>query len=454
MHEMFINKLFHKKKLFLKVWFNVIIMRKIILFFLSSLPCLLFAQTTHVVLEGKVTDFSHNSIAYATVQNIGTDEGTNADTKGKYILKITLPATLKASFIGYKTVLKKISPEAGKDTIQVDFVLALDSAQLQQVEITATQEPQIIRESGSLIDFDISNGSLLLLYQHSHGDLILAYDTNMHKLIATQLKWRVENLQRDERLDIYYAHHDSLYFLYYNPNSSAFEQFSLSQVYFNSFEPVKAFNPPCYYYGKKMEMNAGVQYAFYNSKSKEQKVFYTYFDPNIISQNSEREQEMKDLENKISQLWMKDGGIKARTYEGSLRNLSVLGSDFYSQISVVNDSIYIFNFDNDSINVYDNNNDLIRKFPLLFDPKQFRVSHWEIITNDNKKECYLKYEKNGITYLRKIELNSGRVCGLQVMKYSFIEKLRIFDNYAYYTTLSGGGSGEDPFVRHLYRQKL
>jgi hypothetical protein len=435
-------------------------MRKIIFPFLFLTPCLLFAQTKPFVVEGKVTDILHNPVAYATIQNTATQEGANTDISGNYIFKTILPGTLKASFIGYKTELIKVSPENGKDTIKINFILETDSTQLQQVQVTATHEPELVTESGSLVDFDLSKGNLLLLYEHSHGDRVILFDTGMRTLATTQMKFHIDNLLRNEHYDIYFSHGDSIYFLYYNQVANSFGAFSLSESYYNSFQPVKAYNPPYYYYEHLLGMNAGVNYSYYNPKTKEQKILYSYFDNKLLGKTLEANEDILELEGEISFLEnAPPAGERPLTVaaqinaaKGSARNITVLSTTIHSEITPVDDSIYIFNFNSDTFNIYDNQNNLARKLPMLFDKKMLAVSKQEILTDDDQKECYFKYEINGITYLEKIDLATGKALNLQSIRFPFIEKLRIFDGYAYYTYTSGGGA--EIFLLHLYRQKI
>jgi len=256
-------------------------MRKIFPTFLFLFPYLLFAQTVPVVIEGIVTDISHKPIAYSAIESIEFHDGSVADIAGHYIFRTTLPATLKVSYIGYKSEIRKIIPALGKDTLQIDFILIADSTQLQQVVVTADNEPELITESDNLKDFDLSNGKLLLLFDYSKGDKILIYDTGSLINSTIQLKYHTEKLFRNERQDIYFPHGDSVQFLTYNHHSNLFESFSLSKFLFATFKQVRAYNSPYYYYEQMGNWNSEVNYYYYNPMNKKQKVLYSYFDGKI-----------------------------------------------------------------------------------------------------------------------------------------------------------------------------
>lgn len=430
-------------------------MRQSILISFLLFSSFLFAQTNKVVVKGNVTDISRNPIPYATIQNTATEEGTNSDLKGRYIFKTTLPATLKVSLIGYETQLEKISPEAGKDTIQINFVLKVDSSELQQVEVSATHEPELLKESASLVDFDLSKSHLFLLNELRQGDRVVIYDSNAHTIGFSPVKFHVDSLKRNERNDIYYTHDDSLYILYYNRDSNLFETFSLSLDVFTSLEPVKAYNPPYYYYEHPLDLHAGVTYTAYDSKTKQQKILYTYFDNTILDENIDTYETLEEIESRVHVLLAGMGSSAApqvRKLQAHERNYISMKVCVYSQICVVNNKVCIFNFDNDTLTVYDSNNVFKQELPMLFDRKKYAISKKEILTDDDKSDCYFKFEKNGITYIQRIDLTTGQPLGIQSIKFPFIEKLRISKGYAYYTYSNTGDN--QMFIRHLYRQKI
>lgn len=420
--------------------------------FLYLIPSLLFAQANHVVVKGTISDVFHNPIAYTTIQSVGTTEGTIADSKGNYIVVIKVPAILKASFVGYKSSYRKIESKPGEDTMQVNFVLEVDSAQLLQVTIASSYKPELVTEARTLKDFDISHGRLVLLYQHAHGDQVLMYDTGNKRLGASQLPFHTDTLLRNEHSDIYFTDADSVYFLHYDYVSNRFEPFSLSKSYYSTFEPVKAYNNPYYYYEKKGFMNAGVMYWTYNLLNKKENNMYVYVNSKMLEENIQTQEDKIAMEDSFFATWSPIGhNATARGFLGSARNLSMMSLDFYSKVLVANDSIYIFNFDNDSFNVYDKENRLKRQLPILFHQKKMGISKEEIIEDDNKGRCYFTYQMNGIAYIQLLDLNTGEVLRTQSLKYPFPEKIRIMDGYAYYTC---SDAADGMFERHLYKQRL
>lgn len=449
---------------------NIPGMRKITFSLLIFIPFLLSAQSNLVVLEGKVTDVLRKPIPYATIQAMGTDEGTNADATGHYIFRTRLPAILKASFIGYKTVLKKISPEAGKDTIQVDFVLALDSAQLQQVEITATQEPQIIRESGSLIDFETNENKLWLLLHYRNGDHLEVYDTAIiHCLTRIILKYPSEQLTKTPYNYLYIENSDSIRLFDYNAVNNSIDVGGVTPTEFHRFlHRLITYHEPFYYYKWDLMDGSNVTYSYADKNSLTNKMLYYYKDVLIARQNDDLLSKIYGLrapppdDNGMPELipeamseqkgYHPRKGEDGRNKEDTTAELQGLIGQIFCPLKIIRDSIYIFNFDDDSIYVYNLNNSRVRQMPLAFYVNGMKYKARDILVSEEGDECYFKFVVSGKAYLQKIDLNSGTKMNTQKLGVSFPEKLRIMSGYAYYTTSDDMDNGM--FVRHLYRQRI
>jgi hypothetical protein len=451
-------------------WLNIsIIMRKIIFSFLLLVSCILSAQKNHIVVEGKVTDILKRPIAYATIQAIGTDEGTNADVKGHYIFKTTLPADLKASFIGYRTGVKKISPEVEKDTVEVNFVLTADSTQLQQVVITATHEPELIRESGTMKDFETNEHKLWLLYHYRDGDHLEIYDTDMKGcLTRVILKHRSDQLTKTPYNYLYIENPDSVRLFDYDAVDKSIDVGGVTPFEFHRFvKNLVTYKAPYYYYGWKSFDCSILKYLYVDINSGE-KVLYRYKSAVISRQNNDIIDEVEGLNrpeldsNGMPEIIPADMaehrgyhaklGEESRNKEKIVMQLKSLFIDVFCPLRIVRDSIYIFNFDNDTIYVYNLNNQQIREMPLAFYVNGMKYKDQDILVNEEGNECYYKFVVGGVAYLQKIDLNNGTKMSTQKLGFAFPEKIRIMAGYAYYIYSDTKDNGM--FIRHIYRQKL
>ncbi len=401
--------------------------KKPILLIFFLIPVLLFAQENKFIIQGKVTDISNSPVAHAAIQNLITGEGVNSDLSGHYYLRTTLPATLKVSLIGYKTVLKKIAFENKKDTVNVDFSLEIDSTQLEAIDIPATNQPELIKESGDLMDFETQDSKLWLLYFSRKGYYLKVYDSGMHFLSQIGLKHGSSKLSKTPHNIIYIENSYSVRFNFIENNNSI-SYSSLATDNFNSLEKfLIAFSYPNYYYALISYDMASIDYLNYNSATKIKGLLYSFTDNDIAGANDE-----------------------------ILEGIDLLPIRILDHVTcflkIIRDTVYIFNFDNDSMLVYNPYNEKIRQMSLNFHLKKLKYHYQDILVNDEATECYYKFVLHNEVYLEKIDLNTGSKINTQKLSYTFPEKIRIMGGYVYYTI-----SDKDPnksYIEQLYRQKL
>jgi len=75
----------------------------------------------------------------------------------------------------------------------------------------------------------------------------------------------------------------------------------------------------------------------------------------------------------------------------------------------------------------------------------------QIIINRENTYFYIKDNFNGRTYLKEFNLNTGKYIKTITLNYPLVEKIRIVNNYIYYTA---GVEGGNALERHLFKQKI
>lgn len=116
----------------------------------------------------------------------------------------------------------------------------------------------------------------------------------------------------------------------------------------------------------------------------------------------------------------------------------------------IGDYLYIFNFEKDVIYKLDGDNYLIAKIKM--DTLKENPHHIEqIIINRENTYFYIKDNFNGRTYLKEFNLNTGKYIKTITLNYPLVEKIRIVNNYIYYTA---GVEGLNAMERHLFKQKI
>ncbi len=112
-------------------------MRQLLFFFIfSALPLTIFSQK----IKGVIADNAGNKLSFASVFIRENNQGTNANSEGKYSLK-TEPGeyTIVCQHVGYKKEEKKIS--VGTDDIELNFVLVLQEMTLAEVVVKNAEDP-------------------------------------------------------------------------------------------------------------------------------------------------------------------------------------------------------------------------------------------------------------------------------------------------------------------------
>ena len=120
------------------------------MFRISSILVLLFLSLVAFSqkIKGVVTDNSGKILPFASVFIKENNKGTNANSEGKYSLKLD-PGQylLVCQYVGYKKEERKIS--VGTDDIELNFILTVQEMTLQEVVVKNGEDPayQIIRNA-------------------------------------------------------------------------------------------------------------------------------------------------------------------------------------------------------------------------------------------------------------------------------------------------------------------
>lgn len=113
------------------------------------LPAFAFGQLT---IQGKVTDERDEPLVAANVLVVGTNRGAATDDQGEF--RIFLPApkgptVIEVSYLGYKTVRRTVTETSG--IVDLNFRLAVDVLQLNEIVVTGTSVPSAKRQLGNAI---------------------------------------------------------------------------------------------------------------------------------------------------------------------------------------------------------------------------------------------------------------------------------------------------------------
>jgi hypothetical protein len=157
-----------------------------------------------------------------------------------------------------------------------------------------------------------------------------------------------------------------------------------------------------------------------------------------------------------TRLWAKqkeiETGVDAQIWVGATYfTQSIYYKVPFAPLFKVRDSIYVLNFQTDLISVYNAFGQELRSLPLLFHYHKEKTGWKRIILKDNATQSlYAVFEKDGISYLGKIDLRTGRIQTKHRIYHKYVEKIRIHNGYAYYIYRPF----ESIQKRFLYTEKL
>lgn len=157
-----------------------------------------------------------------------------------------------------------------------------------------------------------------------------------------------------------------------------------------------------------------------------------------------------------TRLWAKqkeiETGVDAQIWVGaSYFTQSIYYKVPFAPLFKVRDSIYVLNFQTDLISVYNAFGQELRSMPMLFHYHKEKTGWKRIILKDNATQSlYAVFEKDGISYLGKIDLRTGLIQTKHRIYHKYVEKIRVHNGNAYYIYRPF----ESIQKRFLYTEKL
>lgn len=116
--------------------------------YIQAAPDPLTVSQKSNTVTGKVVDENGDPVPGATIQETGTNRGTVTDLDGKFTLEVRHNATIKVTFLGYKTVLRKATPN-------MKIALETDQANLDEVVVVGYGQQKKANLTGAVANVDI-----------------------------------------------------------------------------------------------------------------------------------------------------------------------------------------------------------------------------------------------------------------------------------------------------------
>ncbi|TXB64951.1 SusC/RagA family TonB-linked outer membrane protein [Phaeodactylibacter luteus] len=120
-----------------------------------ALPLAGLAQKAQYSISGAVTDYSGLPLIGASVVLTGPNSGTVTDVDGQYLLSGEADAgayTLQVTYVGYSPTEKEITLSAGQNTLSIDFNLAEDVLDMEEVVVVGSSVTTKRKQLGNSIN--------------------------------------------------------------------------------------------------------------------------------------------------------------------------------------------------------------------------------------------------------------------------------------------------------------
>ena len=474
-------------------------MKKIIFFILFCFAITCSAQI--VTIKGTIIASSDGlPIANVNISIKGTNYGVSSDKDGKFSLEnVKLPIIIHISHIAYisKDISLTKKDITKGNTIELNISLEEKINLISEITIKAKPYNSLER---LVYDFEVDDSNLYIISNKRDKKMLSVYTFDDDLKKTQKLPQKCNVLGVDEMKNVYIKQESNAD--YWVVNSNQFDtslvyhefdslnksivyvlknavsdqsnyvltktDFDFDHSYWLKVNPVwliGLFDNSIYCFSYTLDMKSISVYRIFLQKEelKYTLVYLALYDvddwlrSNVMEINYKRINHIKISNKLFAQIESikQSKKILDETHDRRRsRELYFLYKSTPFEIPVfpkkIGDYLYIFNFEKDVIYKLDGDNYLIAKIKM--DTLKENPHHIEqIIINRENTYFYIKDNFNGRTYLKEFNLNTGKYIKTITLNYPLVEKIRIVNNYIYYTA---GVEGLNAMERHLFKQKI
>lgn len=398
----------------------------------------------HIVIKGKVVNENGTPVKNASVQIDIHNARTNAAgffiiKNGNFPAQITVKGNLYSPFTDIL-----LFPEKWKDTMMVYVVLSPKETQLEEVTVNANSKFWVYpRKQANVLDFKVeADGNIVLCCSDEHRYYLRHLNEMGDKVYETSIRKHPKQIRRDCTGKLHLVYSDSIY------------ETSLIGQSVGIFSPIPYYKAiglldNCSYSDDTsivirtyMNQQQYLEYQLITKKTHSSKLLY-------VSQDRQKSRQLKDYEretrltvkevvkettaNHSEKLSNDDYDLKKARDRWSTHQFYdlILLKPIYAPLFELNDSLIIFDHPNDSAIVFTKSGVRVRSFPISY--QYFRGWKSELIPNIEKTAIYARFERDGITSLRKINLTTGKTEEVvKISEHIYPEHIQIRKDFIYY----------------------
>ena len=404
---------------------------------MMALMVLLMMGSTHVVaqqivLAGTVTEAqTAEAIPAVQIKVQGRFQGTMTDENGHFRLVVDGPVqALEISRVGYKKLVFAIAKNnPAQLKIELEATAALDP-------VVISSGPQLVFRDKTLHLYDyefLDNQLLVIVYDRDRRHAKLALVDGNDSIVDTKLTLQPPGkLYRDCLGNIHALTQDWACQLW--------TDFGEIQAYTDSLATFERVVKPClgnignYYYFDYRQFHGQVlSYFAYDVQNEKWINFLELKDKIKIHQLEDpmgpNLSYASAVEENIVQPYLQADPVRMWDAQMQFDYLAF----FYpipAPLHVIRDSVYVFDHHDGLIRVFEANGDSVREMSIDY----HKSRDWEraIYVDEIRGEAYTRYDKNGISSLRKINLADGSVGEKIKIPRQFPKKIIVRDGTVYF----------------------
>jgi len=404
----------------------------------------LFAQSTvEITVYGHVYNSDNTPLENVNIIDLKTKKGASSNKHGYFSFTTTKQAsTIKFSYVGFKSYNYELTNlnKLKNDSLRIDVYLTEEYSTLVPVEISSKNTHKVYSRPWFFVtDFEFVSNNLLLVINRNHSDYILYIDDNEDTLdiltsparsdIYKDCFGNIDLVSNDSVRQLYFDEDDFMYIAY----SSPIERFK------NLVFPCVANINNKIITVSYNENNQAERFYYYDSSKKAKLLFQIKNNTKdaiakneIIRINDLKEYEYKYCNGSANMSESKSKlAIGREIFEREIIYKHILTFPIYNPVFTIHDSLYLFDHTDNRCYVFDSSLVMARTFSITYNNDKA----WgkELLLDKIKNKIYAKYIKNGIIYLKEIDLNSGTIINeLKVNDCIFPIKLAINNGYVYF----------------------
>lgn len=453
----------------------------------SLLLCLFFcvtssySQDSTFTFKGKVIDSDNKTpLRHVSIQITGTLRGTETDSSGYFTLFITDERKLlKFSLLGYETVYVNPYSQPRKEYL---VPMKQKAKLINEVSVTANAiQPMAKSKRSYVLDYDFYDDHILLIsygLNKSSYKLVLLNETGDTLNIVKTPEMPVK-LFKDCLGNHYIVCEKNIHQVYYDNTLLHLLPPKSIEDLENILLPCIAQDSSNLYLIEKQgsylvtntifhdfySNHTSLTYYFINKERKQKKELLSVVDEATLRMKADERRLLDakeqgragDAQGRIVNPKSKSD-IRAKSsnhrQKSILRSFDVIFSEtivfkeIFAPLYVIKNNLYVFDFVNSKLQSFSPSGDMLKESEMTLhcDIKWKR----SMCIDEKLSKAYTLFEKNGISELKEIDVQTGKECHSKKIPLVFVENIKVHNGSIYF--LHKGEDADD--TRYLSKLKI